>query len=143
MSISPRHLIPVHHKKKSMAKEAAEASSSTSARLSTVPDAGLPQPRCWKDAANRALVSNGKQQSPSTAHYKKRKKSWHGEDEKNSQPSHFEMNLLVKERIRHFTWTWFCMTMATGGIANVLYASHLLSSSCSQSPGYQDHKAEY
>lgn len=26
-----------------------------------------------------------------------------------------------KERIRHFTWTWFCMTMATGGIANVLY----------------------
>ncbi|KAH7346123.1 voltage-dependent anion channel [Pyrenochaeta sp. MPI-SDFR-AT-0127] len=26
-----------------------------------------------------------------------------------------------RERIRHFTWTWFCMTMATGGIANVLY----------------------
>lgn len=27
-----------------------------------------------------------------------------------------------RERIRHFTWTWFCMTMATGGIANVLYS---------------------
>ncbi|KAH6616518.1 voltage-dependent anion channel-domain-containing protein [Boeremia exigua] len=27
-----------------------------------------------------------------------------------------------RERIRHFTWTWFCLTMATGGIANVLYA---------------------
>ncbi|KAJ4994086.1 c4-dicarboxylate transporter malic acid transporter [Stagonosporopsis vannaccii] len=26
-----------------------------------------------------------------------------------------------RERIRHFTWTWFCLTMATGGIANVLY----------------------
>lgn len=29
--------------------------------------------------------------------------------------------LKLKERIRHFTWTWFTMTMATGGIANVLY----------------------
>jgi hypothetical protein len=29
--------------------------------------------------------------------------------------------LPVRERIRHFTWTWFTMTMATGGIANVLY----------------------
>ncbi|KAF2712676.1 hypothetical protein K504DRAFT_372809 [Pleomassaria siparia CBS 279.74] len=30
-------------------------------------------------------------------------------------------NLSFRERIRHFTWTWFTMTMATGGIANVLY----------------------
>jgi hypothetical protein len=29
--------------------------------------------------------------------------------------------LAIKERVRHFTWTWFTMTMATGGIANVLY----------------------
>jgi len=28
-------------------------------------------------------------------------------------------------RIRHFTWTWFTMTMATGGIANVLYTGEL------------------
>ena len=33
-----------------------------------------------------------------------------------------DAKLPWRERIRHFTWTWFCLTMATGGIANVLYA---------------------
>lgn len=32
------------------------------------------------------------------------------------------LNLSWKERIRHFTWAYFTLTMATGGIANVLYA---------------------
>lgn len=27
-----------------------------------------------------------------------------------------------RERIRHYTWTFFTMTMATGGVANVLYS---------------------
>lgn len=34
--------------------------------------------------------------------------------------------LAIRERIRHFTWTWFTMTMATGGIANVLYVSLII-----------------
>ena len=33
--------------------------------------------------------------------------------------------LAWKERLRHFTWTFFTITMATGGIANVLYAGRL------------------
>ena len=28
-----------------------------------------------------------------------------------------------RDRVRCFTWTWYTMTMATGGIANVLYSS--------------------
>lgn len=47
-------------------------------------------------------------------------------------------HLHFKERIRHFTWTWFTMTMATGGVANVLYYGNFSPSPerirCAKSP---------
>ena len=36
----------------------------------------------------------------------------------------FWQKLEWRERIRHYTWTFFTMTMATGGIANVLYSGN-------------------
>lgn len=33
--------------------------------------------------------------------------------------------LYWRQRIRHYTWTFFTMSMATGGIANVLYSGKL------------------
>ncbi|RJE27417.1 Malic acid [Aspergillus sclerotialis] len=33
------------------------------------------------------------------------------------------VHLSWKKRIRHFTWAFFTLTMATGGIANVLYTN--------------------
>lgn len=39
--------------------------------------------------------------------------------------SRAKTKLSWRERVRHFTWTWFTMTMATGGLANVMYTGML------------------
>jgi hypothetical protein len=44
------------------------------------------------------------------------------EEEEEREHHHWTVHdLALTERIRHFTWSWYTMTMATGGIANVLY----------------------
>lgn len=40
------------------------------------------------------------------------------------------VNLSWKKRIRHFTWAYFTLTMATGGIANVLHTSNSFAQCC-------------
>lgn len=48
--------------------------------------------------------------------------SEHREDYSDTSSFH----LSWKKRIHHFTWSYFTMTMATGGIANVLWTSRCL-----------------
>lgn len=38
-----------------------------------------------------------------------------------------EKNLSWAQRMQHVTWAWFTLTMATGGIANVLHTGNVLS----------------
>lgn len=42
------------------------------------------------------------------------------EENEHDHPHWTVHNLNFKERVHHFTWSWYTMTMATGGIANIL-----------------------
>lgn len=64
---------------------------------------------------SNVMVSKGKNNSSS--------KSNTAGSEDDTETDSSSLDLSWKERIRHFTWAYFTLTMATGGIANVLYSS--------------------
>ena len=69
---------------------------------------------------NGVATSNG-HSTPNSMHLRQP----HARHHLNLSSSSLAHNILDKlhwrERIRHYTWTFFTMTMATGGIANVLH----------------------
>jgi len=57
-------------------------------------------------------------------------------DQQSSDEGRIPKVVGLRDRIGCYTWTWFTMTMATGGIANVLHSSNdtqTISKFCSDS----------
>lgn len=48
-------------------------------------------------------------------------------DPQNSPNAEQNPSLTFRQRVKHWTWPWFTLTMATGGIASVIYNGKLLS----------------
>ncbi|TID25279.1 voltage-dependent anion channel-domain-containing protein [Venturia nashicola] len=71
----------------------------------------------------RPTVDQGKKRKKLFSRRKK-DEDLDGEEEKSEISIEENVGAMRKigwrERIKHFTWTWFTMTMATGGIANVI-----------------------
>ncbi|KAE9979199.1 hypothetical protein EG328_001035 [Venturia inaequalis] len=72
----------------------------------------------------RPTVDHGKKHKRSIFRRKKKDTLPDGVQERSEASSEDDVDLIKKigwrQRIEHFTWTWFTMTMATGGIANVI-----------------------
>ena len=63
--------------------------------------------------------------TPNSAHHRPPHFRHHLDPSNSSLAQSILDKLHWRERIRHYTWTFFTMTMATGGIANVVYAGKL------------------
>lgn len=79
------------------------------------------------DAINRlAYRTKSRDADGSVPTVKLRTRSSQGSSEVRTE-SEIPDKLSVKQRVRHLTWAFFTLTMATGGIANVLYSGTSLS----------------
>ncbi|KIW08023.1 uncharacterized protein PV09_00968 [Verruconis gallopava] len=100
------------------------AGTKSALRQKKVPTASL-RPRNWRPKHAR-FEDNGDSpdQRNGNGNGSSNEKQHQGnEDEFRAElEAYLPAKLSFKERMRHFTWTWFTMTMATGGIANVLYS---------------------
>ena len=69
---------------------------------------------------NGVATSNG-HSTPNSLHHRQPHARHHLELSSSSLAHSILDKLHWRERIRHYTWTFFTITMATGGIANVLH----------------------
>lgn len=63
--------------------------------------------------------------TPNSLHHRLPQIRYHLNPSSTSMAHSILDKLHWRERIRHYTWTFFTMTMATGGISNVLYTGKL------------------
>jgi hypothetical protein len=78
-----------------------------------------------KPSRHTRFDDNGKSLEPSRVVEDEKTENQSPDNLRSELEQRLPPKLGFKHRMRHFTWTWFTMTMATGGIANVLYA-HIL-----------------
>lgn len=73
------------------------------------------------DRTPNGLATPNGQSTPNSLHHRLAQTSHHLNLSSTSLAHSILDKLHWRDRIRHFTWTYFTMTMATGGVANVLY----------------------
>ncbi|RMY34722.1 hypothetical protein D0865_14105 [Hortaea werneckii] len=103
-------------------RNALQPADNADSRRSSANNMHLSPPASWNPLRSRP--GSGSRQNS----YQKERGSQDDHPQKKMVRKHHHVpiphihHLRFKERIRHFTWTWFTMTMATGGVANVIYS---------------------
>ena len=82
---------------------------------------GPTTPNGARTPASNGLATPNGQSTPNSLHNRLPHFRHHLSSSSTSLAHSILDKLHWRERIRHYTWTFFTMTMATGGIANVLH----------------------